>query len=260
MELGERLKKVRENLGFNQSEFSEELDDITRGTISNWERENSSPSIKYLTILNQKFNININWLLTGEGNCRIDSVINNNDKIIDKTYNHLKTRLKFIREKMDYNNEYFCKKINTTKGMLKNWETGNTKPSANHLKSILIQFNININWLLTGKGDYFANINPESNNNIILKSRYPSDDANINKDIDKRQNIFSNNINNRNINISNKDSVYNKINIGNDSNSLRKSHVVKKENIQQLLELANLKKEGLITDEEFQLMKQSLLV
>ena len=105
----------------------------------------------------------------------------------------------------------------TNRATMSNWETNRAQPPIKYLQIISENFNINLHWLLTGEG------RPYSSSTIK------------GEDIEKRQhNNFSN------INISNKDSVYNKIN----ANSLRKSHVVKKENIQQLLELANLKKEG----------------
>ena len=66
MGLGERLKLVRERLGMTQKEFAEFLG-VGIASVQRYEREERIPSGEFLKLLLDKFNININWLLTGEG-------------------------------------------------------------------------------------------------------------------------------------------------------------------------------------------------
>jgi transcriptional regulator with XRE-family HTH domain len=64
---GERLKKVREGLGLDQKAFGQTMGIAGRDTISRWERGLGFPSAKKLTIVRQKYRINIDWLISGEG-------------------------------------------------------------------------------------------------------------------------------------------------------------------------------------------------
>jgi len=66
MDIGERLKKVREFLGLTQEEFAQKLD-TTQAVISNYERGARVPTVDFLNRLTKTFQLDINWLLTGEG-------------------------------------------------------------------------------------------------------------------------------------------------------------------------------------------------
>jgi len=64
-EISTRIKSLRCALNLNQSAFAREIN-IPRTTLIGYESGASLPS-EMLTILNKKFNVNIHWLLTGEG-------------------------------------------------------------------------------------------------------------------------------------------------------------------------------------------------
>jgi len=72
---GERLKKVREALGLDQKAFGKTMGIAGRDTISRWERGLGSPSANKLTIMRQKYRINIDWLISGEGEPFIEGII-----------------------------------------------------------------------------------------------------------------------------------------------------------------------------------------
>ena len=61
-----RLKKTRQSLGYTQEEFSKILN-ISKPTIVRYEGGGRDPDAGLLSILINKFRVNINWLLTGEG-------------------------------------------------------------------------------------------------------------------------------------------------------------------------------------------------
>jgi SOS-response transcriptional repressor LexA len=61
----DRLIKLRESLGLNIASFARELD-VPRSTLVGWE-EGKTVSISVLKILEEKFQINLEWFLTGEG-------------------------------------------------------------------------------------------------------------------------------------------------------------------------------------------------
>ncbi len=66
-DVGTRLREVRMALGYSQQYFSALLN-TSAGFISEIEGNKKSPGIQLLYSLWRKFNININWLLTGKGN------------------------------------------------------------------------------------------------------------------------------------------------------------------------------------------------
>jgi transcriptional regulator with XRE-family HTH domain len=63
----ERLKKVRKVLGLDQRAFGVEIGVAGRDTISRWERGLGFPSADILAKMRQKYRINIDWLISGEG-------------------------------------------------------------------------------------------------------------------------------------------------------------------------------------------------
>ncbi|WP_179136308.1 helix-turn-helix domain-containing protein [Paenibacillus sp. 32352] len=59
-------------------------------------------------------------------------------------------RIKCIRKENNLNQVQFAKSIGISQGNLSEIEMGNSNPSAETLISIRTQYNVNLNWLLTG--------------------------------------------------------------------------------------------------------------
>jgi len=65
--IGNRLKLLRtKHLKLSQEKLAEILG-VKRNTLSNWERGENEMNYEAMLILYNKFGVNINWLLTGEG-------------------------------------------------------------------------------------------------------------------------------------------------------------------------------------------------
>ena len=64
--IGDRFRRFREKLGKAQHEFGTELN-VSQSTIANIERGKSSPNISYLNYFYYNYRLDINWLLTNEG-------------------------------------------------------------------------------------------------------------------------------------------------------------------------------------------------
>lgn len=62
----ERLKEIRKLLNLNQSEFAEKLN-LSRGQIACYETGRRSVSIRTINDICREFDINKEWLMTGEG-------------------------------------------------------------------------------------------------------------------------------------------------------------------------------------------------
>jgi len=66
VKIGKRLRQIRERFGMSQTEFGNSLG-IQYQHVSKYERGESVPTWENLIKLIQNYDININWLLTGEG-------------------------------------------------------------------------------------------------------------------------------------------------------------------------------------------------
>ncbi|MBI3584380.1 MAG: helix-turn-helix transcriptional regulator [Nitrospinae bacterium] len=65
-EIHDRIKEFREFLNLSQSEFGYRIG-LSFQHVSRYERGEVVPSSKILTELCERYNVNINWLLTGKG-------------------------------------------------------------------------------------------------------------------------------------------------------------------------------------------------
>lgn len=66
MTLQDRLKKIRKDAGLRQSEFADRVG-LGYKTLSNYENGRSQPGVGRLFLIAEKFGVNTNWLLKGEG-------------------------------------------------------------------------------------------------------------------------------------------------------------------------------------------------
>lgn len=64
--VAERLKKLRGHLRYSQKDFAKRLG-ILPATYSNYENERRKLSPELLEKLYNEFNVNLNWLITGQG-------------------------------------------------------------------------------------------------------------------------------------------------------------------------------------------------
>ncbi len=78
----ERIKLIRLQKAKNASDFARQLGLETRTYLS-YERGERNPSLEFLQKLKQDYNVDLNWLLTGEGNTFSISSFNRK-----KTENH----------------------------------------------------------------------------------------------------------------------------------------------------------------------------
>lgn len=69
-QIGLRLKNIRGFLKKSQEELAQELK-LTKQAVSNMETGKSSPSITTLDILLKKYDINLNYLVSGVGDIMI---------------------------------------------------------------------------------------------------------------------------------------------------------------------------------------------
>ncbi len=72
IKLVNRLKEIRKALGFSQTEFAKHLG-ITQTAYSMIENGKRPLASKYVKVICSTFNVNENWLLTGQGEMFLSS-------------------------------------------------------------------------------------------------------------------------------------------------------------------------------------------
>jgi transcriptional regulator with XRE-family HTH domain len=155
----ERLKKVRIDKGYSQKKISE-ICSIGQGFFSEVEQGHSLPSSSFILSIYKQLAVNINWLLTGEGEVYV-----NNDSKVSKDELSLGVRLKKCRKSLNLTQDEFGKKLSVTHGFISRIENNNNAMGAEFLYELNRQLNVNINWLLAGDGPMFLiNTKCESKN------------------------------------------------------------------------------------------------
>jgi transcriptional regulator with XRE-family HTH domain len=93
--IGERIKYIRGAL--TQPEFGKKLG-VGRNNVYTWESNKNTPSAETLLLIYKEYGVNINWLLSGEG----ESYINKSKRSIVVGSKHLKieTRLSALEKKV----------------------------------------------------------------------------------------------------------------------------------------------------------------
>ena len=59
--LGERIRKVREDLGLSQQQFADQLG-VDRKTVGNWEADRNQPRYRDLMMISSVGNVSLQWL------------------------------------------------------------------------------------------------------------------------------------------------------------------------------------------------------
>lgn len=67
MSIGKRLKEIKSALKITSKELAENLGIPVR-TIGSYERDEAQPGPKFFHAIHEKYNVDINWFLTGKGN------------------------------------------------------------------------------------------------------------------------------------------------------------------------------------------------
>ena len=87
MSISQRFKTLLFNLDLNARELANELS-VAQSTVSKSISGDTLPSSKMLIPLGEKLNVNVNWLLFGNGEMFLSGQISTNHKIINGDNNH----------------------------------------------------------------------------------------------------------------------------------------------------------------------------
>lgn len=113
--IGKRIKKIRTQLGLTQKQMAKILGLSSFVTISRWERGERTPDQEALNRLVKLLNVNLNWLLTGEGEMFVKQ--EGKDELLDQFLQELE------RIRRDYGEEHYQRALKLAKKLLQDIQT-----------------------------------------------------------------------------------------------------------------------------------------
>ena len=80
MSMGNRLKQLRKELGLTQEAFASKIGSV-QNTITGYENDRRNPSAPVISLICREFNVNEDWLRTGEGDMFVE--VSENEQIAE---------------------------------------------------------------------------------------------------------------------------------------------------------------------------------
>lgn len=139
-----RLKKIREIRGITQADLANRLG-VDVSTVFTWEKgTNEIPQAKILLIC-ELFEINKNWLLTGEGSPTAPNIKSD-------LYKTIQDRLCAIRNHFNLNQKKLAQFLDLSESAFAYWEKNNKIPPKK-ARLICERFGVSEEWLVNGEGE-----------------------------------------------------------------------------------------------------------
>lgn len=143
-----RLKKLRKEFCLTQQEFADRID-ISRGNIASYEVGKNAPSNAVISLICREFNVNKNWLQTGNGDMF-----------------SVNTRLKELRQSLNVTQQQFADRLGIKRNTVATYETSKSSPSDAAVVLICREFNVDEHWLRTGVGNMFIESSSKTKKSI----------------------------------------------------------------------------------------------
>lgn len=154
-----RLISVRKAYGKSGYGFAKLLN-IPQPSYLRYETGEQKPSAKLLIALNRYCNVNINWILTGQGekfltnnSIRHEALVKNQNNDLNNNLHNWMSRLDIILEDNNITIEDFSLLTNISKKRLDSLRNNKEIPTMDELTNIKSNFNVSTDWLLYGEGN-----------------------------------------------------------------------------------------------------------
>lgn len=184
--LSDRIKECRLELRYNQPELARILN-VTKQTISNWEKGVRIPDAHTLLRLSDLFNCSVDYLL--------GKTDNKHNFIIDRNYNTQNMKIELDskkitlrRKQLGLTQKELGSKVNLTEFNISKYERGATKPDIETLFKLAEALNCSIYYLLRKPDNEEISIEEKYNDNII-KIEVKGNQINLNQE--KIQNLIN---------------------------------------------------------------------
>lgn len=142
----DRIKQMRDYFGLTQAQLADSINK-TLGYISLVETGRYKISEDAIKRICDIYSVNESWLLSSEGEMTSATPV-------DK--GNIKKRIRFIRKEKNLTLDKFSSAIGYSKQLLSFIENGKTQPSDELIHKVASTYGVNIEWLMTGKGEIYA--------------------------------------------------------------------------------------------------------
>lgn len=145
-----RLKEVRNFFKKSKAGFAKALG-ISQPTYFRYETGGQKLSAKLIKGLILKFNININWLFTGEGSMFVKNHSGKLQKPPRANLYCINEKIKFLIKKNKINTNMFANIVKLEKARVNAILKNKTIPTVEELFKISENFDISFDWLIKGE-------------------------------------------------------------------------------------------------------------
>lgn len=152
--IGQRLKQLRMYLGLNPEQIADNLA-ISVRSYTSYEYDERKPSVETFFNLYTVFDVNLNWLITGQGEMCVNFCdnshffVNNNAPV--KNFKNWGKRLNEVlaeNEETPYN---FAKRTGISEARIEKFILDSAEPTLSELNKIKANVAISVDWLLYGE-------------------------------------------------------------------------------------------------------------
>lgn len=169
--MNNRLKIIRTHLNLSQEEFGSRIGIKSRAHISSLESGSRNITDRIIKDLVSVYNVNEEWLRTGEGDMFLVS-----DSLKSSNINK---RIQMIRYEFGLTQKEFGDKIGLKPTAIGQMENADRNVTERTIILICSEFNVNSDWLRTGEGDMFLISDSVSLDSHAISCGLSSSDINV---------------------------------------------------------------------------------
>lgn len=145
-QLHDRLRIARRSLQLTQNQVASKIG-ANRSTVCIYESGNRIPGDNYIDSFCRNLRINKEWLVSGTGEMTADP----NDDLAGSSVFTLQDRLLAVRRLWGMTQKELGEILGVTSSTVSFFELGKSNPNQTYLMLLCLKFDINMDWLLTGK-------------------------------------------------------------------------------------------------------------
>ncbi len=135
-------------------------------------RKRESVPLAWFVTIAEKYNVSVDWLIYGEGKKTRDHGLHVRESLapIEISLDDLPQRLRAIREALgDPKPEEMDRRLSIRKGLWKALENGSAEMTPGFPGGLQSILNINVDWLITGRGPIFIDRAPEGRKTVPIQ-------------------------------------------------------------------------------------------
>lgn len=149
--LNTRLKDIRNYFNLDQQEMADNFN-VPLTTYRSYEQGKRNLSLELIEGLCERLNINLNWLICGQGDIFLTSYNckkKDNSNIV-KNIDTFYKRFNQLQKENDLNDYQLSKETGIAEERIEKLGIGKVQPSLEDLKALKSHFDVSIDWLLFG--------------------------------------------------------------------------------------------------------------